>query len=80
MVNVGRRVWSALVAVVAFGVLALASWMYASFGVGALAVILSRSMVVHMSFDVFAFGEGFVGRKKFLLRYRGPDSSPNPPF
>jgi hypothetical protein len=39
--------------VIAVAVLVLASWMYARSGFGALAGISSRSMVVHMDFDVF---------------------------
>src|SRR5215212_9878517 len=53
MLKGGRRVWSALMAVVTFGVLVLTSWMYIRFGLGALAGIASDSMVVHMDFDVF---------------------------
>ena len=81
MMNVGRRGWSAVLAVVAFGVLALASWMYVGSGFGTLAGIASDSMVVHMDFDVFwhsarALWEG----RNLYYDTGGPDSSTNLPF
>jgi hypothetical protein len=51
MLKGGQRAWRAIV--IAVAVLVLASWMYARSGFGALAGISSRSMVVHMDFDVF---------------------------
>ncbi len=51
MLKGGWRVWRAIT--VAFGVLVLASWMYAHSGFEALVGISSGSMVVHMDFDVF---------------------------
>src|SRR3712207_2355623 len=53
MLKGGRRFWKAIVIAVAVGVLVLASWMYVRSGFGALAGISSRSMVVHMDFDIF---------------------------
>ena len=81
MLKGGRGVWSAVMAVVALGILALASWMYARSGFGALAGIASGSMVVHMDFDVFwhsarALWEG----RNLYYDTGGPDSSANPPF
>ena len=68
-------------AVVAFGVLVSALWMYARSGFGALAGISSVSMDVHMDFDVFwhsarALWEG----RSLYYDTGGPDSSTNPPF
>ena len=81
MLKGGRRAWSAVLAVVALGVLALASCMYARSEFGALAGIASGSMVVHMDFDVFwhsarALWEG----RSLYYDTGGPDSSTNPPF
>jgi hypothetical protein len=81
MLKVGRGAWSAVMALVALGILALASWMYARSGFGALAGIASGSMVVHMDFDVFwhsarALWEG----RNLYYDTGGPDSSTNPPF
>jgi alpha-1,2-mannosyltransferase len=79
MLKGGQRAWRAIV--IAVAVLVLASWMYARSGFGALAGISSRSMVVHMDFDVFwhsarALWEG----RSLYYDTGGPDSSTNPPF
>ncbi len=66
---------------IAVAVLVLASWMYARSGFGALAGISSRSMVVHMDFDVFWHSARALweGRSLYYVT-GGPDSSTNPPF
>jgi alpha-1,2-mannosyltransferase len=81
MMNVGRRGWSAVLAVVAFGVLALASWMYVRSGFGALAGIASDSMVVHMDFDVFwRSARALLEGGDVYSENGGPSISTNPPF
>jgi alpha-1,2-mannosyltransferase len=77
----GRRIWSAVLAVLAFGVLALASWMYVRSGFGALAGIASDSMVVHMDFDVFwRSARALLEGGDVYSENGGPSISTNPPF
>ena len=81
MLKVGRRGWSAVLAVVAFGVLVLASWMYVRSGFGALAGIASDSMDIHMDFDVFwRSARALLDGGDVYSENGGPSISTNPPF
>lgn len=80
MLKVGRRAWSAVMAVVAFGVLALALWLYARSGFGALAGISSDSMVVHADFDTFWHSASALWDGRGIYEAGGRPTNLNPPI
>jgi alpha-1,2-mannosyltransferase len=76
----GRRVWNAVAAVVAFGVLVSALWMYARSGFGALAGISSNSMVVHTDFDTFWHSAEALWDGRSIYDTGDRPANLNPPF